>query len=77
MAHQAKVVEIKEVADGILSVRARCCADKTTDSVLSLHGLDRGDSSIDADVQNHLTRVEQQHANRDRAKAQLQRLLAK
>lgn len=77
MAHQAKVTEVREVADGILAVKARCCGNKTTDSVLSLHELSRSDEEIDADIQQHLARVEQLHADRDRAKQHVQRLMGK
>jgi hypothetical protein len=47
MSHKAKIVKVEEVADGILSVKARCCGNKTTDSVLSLHELGRTDEEID------------------------------
>jgi hypothetical protein len=77
MSHQAKVIDVKEVADGILSVKARCCANKSTDSVLSLHELGRSDEEIDADIQKHLEAVEKKHADRDRAKQHVERLMAR
>jgi hypothetical protein len=77
MSHKAKIVKVEEVADGILSVKARCCGNKTTDSVLSLHELGRTDEEIDQDIQQHLARVEQLHADRDRAKQHVARLMAR
>jgi hypothetical protein len=77
MSHKAKIVNVEEVADGILAVKARCCGNKTTDSVLSLHELGRADEEIDADIQQHLARVQQLHADRDRAKQHVERLMAR
>ena len=77
MTHQAKVIEVKEAADGILAVRARCCGDSSTDSVLTVLELARPDSEIDQDIDVHLSRVEKLHAARDRAKAHIERLLSK
>lgn len=74
MAHKAQIVRVAAVADGLLAVHARCCADPTTESVLTLGGLDREDTLIDADIAGHLARVEKQHDARDRTKAQIQRL---
>lgn len=76
MPHQAKIVKVEAVADGVLMVKARCCSDPTTDSVLTIHKLEREDAAIDADVQNHLARVEKLHSDRDRAKAHIERLLS-
>lgn len=75
--HQAKITSVTAVADGILAVRARCCGDKSTESVLSLHQLDRDDAAIDQDIQDHLEKVAKQHADRERAKAHIERLLKK
>jgi len=74
MAHKAEVIEVLEAADGILGVRARCCKDASTESVLTLHQLDRPDAELDQDVENHLARVETLHAARQRAKAHIERL---
>jgi hypothetical protein len=77
MEHTAKIVSVSAVADGILAVRVRCCGDKSTDSVLSLHQLGRDDAAIDKDIQDHLAKVQQAHSDRDRAKVHIERLLKK
>jgi hypothetical protein len=77
MTHKAEVISVEHVADGILAVKARCCDDETTDSVLTVLELHRADEEIDADVANHLARVEKLHHARDRAKAHIERLIKK
>lgn len=77
MTHQAKVVKVIEAGDGLLAVHARCCGDATTESVLTLHELHRGEAQIDADIAAHLTRIEKLHDARDRAKAHIERLCPK
>lgn len=75
MSHKAVVTKVYILADGILGVRARCCADESTESVLSLHELHRPDEEIDRDIQQHLAHIEKLHADRDRAKAHIERLM--
>jgi hypothetical protein len=77
MNHKAKIVNVAEVADGIVAVRVRCCGDESTDSVLSVHELHRTEKEFDADVAAHCARVEKMHADRARAKAHIERLLKK
>jgi cell division protein FtsB len=77
MAHKSEVIEVREVADGILSVRVRCCKQASTDSVLSLHQLHRSDDELDQDISKHQARVEKMHADRERAKAHIERLMKK
>lgn len=74
MSHQAKVIEVKEVGDGLLAVRVRCCGDASTESVLTLHELHRDHAEIDKDVAEHVARIEKLHADRDHAKAHIERL---
>lgn len=75
MTHKAKVVKTEKVADGIIAVTARCCKDKSTDSVLSIHQLSRSNDAISADVQKHLARVESKHADALRAAELLEGIL--
>jgi hypothetical protein len=56
-------------------VTVRCCKDKSTDSVLTLHELHRPDSEIDADIADHQARVETLHASRDHVQRHVERLL--
>jgi len=77
MSHQATIIKVYVLADGILGVRVRCCGDESTESVLSLHELHRADEEIDEDIQAHLARVEKLHAARDHAKAHIERLMGK
>lgn len=75
MSHKAKIVQVKEAADGIIAVRVRCCGDESTDSVLSVHELHRSEEEFDQDIQAHCARVEKLHADRARAKAHIERLM--
>lgn len=75
MSHKAEVIEVEAVADGILAVRVRCCKNKSTDSILSLHQLDRSDDELDQDIAAHLAKVEKTHADRERAKQHIERLM--
>jgi hypothetical protein len=73
--HKAKVTKVEPVGDDILAVRARCCGDPTSESVLTVLELHRPDEDIDADIQRHLARIEKQHAARDHAQRHIERLL--
>ena len=73
--HKARVTKVEAVGDGHLAVRARCCGDPTSESVLTVLELHRSDEEIDADVTAHLARIEKQHAARDHAKRHIERLL--
>lgn len=75
--HTAEVVKVEAIGDGHLAVRARCCKDKSTDSVLTVLELHRPDEAIDADVQRHLARIEKLHAARDHAQRHIERLVKK
>jgi len=75
MSHQAKVIEVLEISDGGISVRARCCGDESTDSCLTICQLSRTNEEIDGEVAEHLARVAGQHADRERAKAHIARLM--
>lgn len=77
MAHKAEVIKAHAPADGIVAVHARCCGDPSTDSVLTLHQLDRPEVEIDADIATHLARVEKLHADRGRGLQLVQRLTKK
>ncbi|HLW79107.1 MAG TPA: hypothetical protein VKU44_05850 [Terriglobia bacterium] len=69
-------MEVVEASDGALAVRARCCDDESTESVLTVYQLARTNEEIDAEVAEHLARVAGQHADRERAKAHIARLMA-
>jgi hypothetical protein len=73
--HKADVSKVEAVGDGHLAVHARCCGDPSTESVLTLLELHRPDEAIDADIRQHLARVEKQHAARDHAQRHIERLL--
>lgn len=75
--HRAKVVAVEEIADGLLAVRVRCCGDASTDSVLTVHELHRDDAELDADIAEHVARVEKLHHARNRAQAHISRLKSK
>lgn len=73
--HKAEVIKVEPVGDGHLAVRARCCGDATSDSVLTLLELHRPDEEIDRDVAEHLARIEKLHAARDHAQRHMARLI--
>jgi hypothetical protein len=75
--HKAEVLKVEVAGDGMLAVRARCCKDASTESVLTVMELHRPDEAIDADVQRHLARIEKLHAARDHARRHIERLLKK
>jgi hypothetical protein len=75
MTHSSAVIKVEPLGDGLLAVTVRCCKDKSTDSVLTLHELQREDAAIDADIQAHQARVEKLHEARNRAKAHVERLM--
>ena len=53
MVHDTKIVEAKELSDGSVSYRVRCCEDPLTDSwhTVSVHATDL-DESLEAHKQN-------------------------
>ncbi|MGH8358209.1 MAG: hypothetical protein ACRESF_12005 [Pseudomonas sp.] len=67
MSHKSKIIAVKRPASGLLAVTVRCCGDKKTDSVLTIHRLDRADDAITAAIQAHQARVEQMHGDDQRA----------
>lgn len=73
--HKAVVIHVEVVGDGHLAVRARCCDDPSSESVLTVLELHRADEEIDADVSAHLDRVEKLHAARDHAQRHIARLV--
>lgn len=75
--HQARVISVEEVADGLLAVRVRCCGEASTESVLTIHELHRDEAAIDKDIAEYCARVEKLHHARHRAKAHIERLKSK
>lgn len=73
--HKAVILSVEPAGDGHLTVRARCCGDASTESVLTLLELQRPAEAIDQDVADHLARIEKMHAARDFAKAHVERLM--
>lgn len=73
--HKAEILQVEAVGDGHLAVRARCCGDASSESVLTVLELHRSDEEIDKDVADHLARVEKLHAARDHAQRHIERLM--
>lgn len=72
MTHVAKLVEVKPLSDGALSVRARCCDDPTTDSCRTIYGLEQHTTeTLDSDIEGHLAAVKRNHEIREKAFAYL------
>ena len=68
MEHTTEIVNAHQPADGLLAVAVRCCRDPKTDSVLTLHQLERSDEEIKQDIRDHQARVAKLHAAKLRAK---------
>ena len=77
MSHTSKVIKVEPLLNGLLAVTVRCCGDPETDSVLTLHELQREDAAIDADIVAHQARIEKLHGDSQRARAHVERLLGK
>lgn len=77
MSHKSSVVSVEPTGDGHLAVRIRCCDDESSESVLTLGELHRGDAELDKDIQAHQAKVEKLHAARDHAKRHIERLMGK
>lgn len=77
MTHTSEVINAKLVANGLLAVTVRCCGDPATDSVLTLHELQRDDAAIDADIAKHKANVEKLHGDAMRAFDHAFRLIKK
>lgn len=75
--HKAKILDVSAIGDGHLAVRARCCGDPSSESVLTLLELHRPDEDLEADIAKHLARVEKLHAAREHAQRHIERLLKK
>lgn len=75
--HTSEIVNARPVGNGLLAVTVRCCGDPTTDSVLTLHELQRDNTEIDADIQTHKDRVEKLHGDSLRAFDHVSRLIKK
>ena len=63
MAHTSKVIDVQPIVNGLLAVKVRCCGDPSTDSVLTLHELQRENIAIDADIAAHQAKVEKLHGD--------------
>lgn len=73
--HKAAIVGVVALGDGHLAVKARCCGDRSSDSVRTILELQRPDEAIDADVESHRQNVEKLHAARDHAQRHIERLI--
>lgn len=63
MAHTTEIVEVKHVADELLSVLVRCCGDEKTDSWHTMHAdVYVDDSKLQASLEHAHNRVRQTHA---------------
>lgn len=77
MAHTSKIIKAVPLVNGLLAVTVRCCGDPQTDSVLTLHELQRDNTAIDADIATHQARVEKLHGDSLRAFDHVARLIGK
>lgn len=70
--HKAKLVEVKALSDGALSIRARCCEDPSTDSCRTIYGLEQHtEETLTAESAAHCADVERKHAATETALAYL------
>lgn len=76
MSHQAKIVAVSKLAPGLIAVKVRCCDDPSTDSVLTLGGLDREQAELDVAIAAHHKKVETQHALDAQAEEHVKRLIS-
>lgn len=77
MTHTSEVVKALPLKSGLLAVTIRCCGDPATDSVRTLHELQRDNTAIDADIAAHQARVEKLHGDSQRAFDHVARLIKK
>ncbi|HEV2378730.1 MAG TPA: hypothetical protein VG206_02925 [Terriglobia bacterium] len=67
--HEAQIMEVKQLSDGMVAFRARCCEDSSTDSWHTVNTVRSAASGLqalvevdyDAEVSGHLARVSSQH----------------
>jgi hypothetical protein len=78
MAHKAEIIEIQDLSDGALAVRARCCDDPLTDSVHTVYNLHaKEDLEIEREMADHAMNVEQKHQALIRKKAVIEKFKQK
>jgi hypothetical protein len=77
MPHASKVIKVEPIVNGLLAVTVRCCSDPSTDSVLTVHELQRENAAIDADIATHRAKVEKLHGDTQRAFDHVVRLTGK
>ena len=77
MAHTAKIIEVKSLSDGALSIKARCCDDPTTESCRTVYGLEsHTEATLDAEASAHCAEVQRKHVIRETAVAYLKAKLS-
>jgi hypothetical protein len=75
MPHVAKVIEKKQLSDGAIAIRLRCCGDPSTDSIATLYV--KADTDVAAWAAKEKTRVQDAHARMLAAHVALDSLLEK
>jgi hypothetical protein len=74
--HSSQIIDVKELADGALSIMVRCCNDPKTDSTLTIYNLHQIDTAeIQRQANGHKSNVEQKHLAKQRAQAAIAALL--
>ena len=64
MSHTATIQEVKQLGDGAVSVRIRCCGDATTDSWHTMYlASSTQQANIEAWEADQITAVQDQHAS--------------
>jgi hypothetical protein len=76
--HKAGVIDHRQISNGAIAVRGRCCGDPATDSTATIYltGAET-EAEIQALIQEHLGRIEARHAAVEKAREVLEALEAK
>jgi hypothetical protein len=74
--HQVSLEEFRQLNDGQVAVRARCCGEKSTDSFLTMAASVVNDpTEREASIQAHCERIAVQHEAMNQALASLPKLV--
>jgi hypothetical protein len=74
--HQVSIEEYRQLNDGMIAVRARCCGAESTDSWLTMSAqVMNDDAQRETSIQAHCERIASQHEAMNTALASLPKLI--
>lgn len=76
--HKAKHIEIKQLSDGAIAVKTRCCDDPSTDSWITVYVKPEStEEELQLSLDTHAAKIENQHEAMSLHMKTISRILSK